>query len=200
MADQKVSALTAEASPASTDLLYVVTDPAGTPTSKKATIEAVVAAAAGGSGWLLVDSWTHSGDVSEVDFADLGDYSDLLIVTDGITRSVLGTEAIVVSTDNGSTFYTSSGDYVAVTEETGAVTNTGNVRAFGTFTTAARSGSVRIHGSNVNGGKKAIDAILRSSFRLSLFGASTSPINAVRVFNPEGGNLTGGSIYVFGRP
>lgn len=38
MADTKLSALTATTSPATTDLVYVVTDPGGTPASKKCTI------------------------------------------------------------------------------------------------------------------------------------------------------------------
>lgn len=38
MADSKVTALTATTSPATTDLLYVVTTPGGTPASKKATL------------------------------------------------------------------------------------------------------------------------------------------------------------------
>jgi len=39
MADQKVTALTEETSPALADILYIVDDPGGTPTSKKFTIQ-----------------------------------------------------------------------------------------------------------------------------------------------------------------
>lgn len=41
MADQKVTALTEDTAPTSDDLLYTVTDPAGTPASRKATVAKV---------------------------------------------------------------------------------------------------------------------------------------------------------------
>jgi hypothetical protein len=43
MADQKLSALTAMTEPEAVDLLYIVDDPAGTPTSKKVTRDNLVA-------------------------------------------------------------------------------------------------------------------------------------------------------------
>lgn len=46
MADQKLTDLTDEPTPAGTDLLYLVDDVAGTPTSKKATVSSVAASAA----------------------------------------------------------------------------------------------------------------------------------------------------------
>lgn len=41
MADQKLTALTATVSPALTDLLYIVTDPSGTPASQKVTVSSI---------------------------------------------------------------------------------------------------------------------------------------------------------------
>jgi hypothetical protein len=66
MADTKVTGLTAIASPALTDLLYVVADPGGTPASKKATLANVAAVL--GLGVTLTDwtpSLTQSGAVSK---------------------------------------------------------------------------------------------------------------------------------------
>lgn len=53
MADQKLTALGAAGTIASSDLLYLVVDPGGTPLSKKATIADVVAAAGGGGGSII---------------------------------------------------------------------------------------------------------------------------------------------------
>ena len=73
MADQKLTELTADTSPTSDDLIYTVTDPAGTPASRKVTIAnlfngltmkrfvaldpavQVVSADPAGTGWTSVD-------------------------------------------------------------------------------------------------------------------------------------------------
>ncbi|TPI16583.1 hypothetical protein FJW10_22725 [Mesorhizobium sp. B4-1-1] len=66
--------------------------------------------------------------------------------------------------------------------------------------TAARSGSVHIFGSNLNGVPKLCRALNRAAGATDfLFVGSTSPINAIRINNSGGGNFTAGSIRVLGR-
>lgn len=55
MADTKITALTEDTTPASTDLLMTVDDPGGSPINKKATIANVVAAVASVAGLALMD-------------------------------------------------------------------------------------------------------------------------------------------------
>lgn len=55
MADAKLTALTADTAPTKDDLLYLVTDPAGTPASRKVTMSDLV------GGWIgIADSWTYA--------------------------------------------------------------------------------------------------------------------------------------------
>lgn len=59
MADAKITALTANTTPLSTDLLPIVDDPGGTPETQKATIGDVLATA--NNGWLSAnETWTYA--------------------------------------------------------------------------------------------------------------------------------------------
>ena len=146
-------------------------------------------------GWVLVDSWTHSGDVANVDFADLGGYSEIMVVTRQITKSVSGLTSLRVSVDNGSNFFATSGNYV-FWQDAGSEGSLTGASLHGTQTTAARSGIAVLRGFNVNGVPKEIRPTSRAL--TILFVASTSPLNAIRIYGDGGGNLTGGSIYVLG--
>lgn len=58
MADQKISALTAKTPLTGTELIPIVDDPSGTPTSKKTTAQDIADLAGGGGAWELVAYYT----------------------------------------------------------------------------------------------------------------------------------------------
>jgi hypothetical protein len=146
--------------------------------------------------WSLVNSWTFSTNVANVDFTGLAGYTDVRVLIRGITLSVSGRRALRVSTDNGSTFLSTSGDYVFV-DGTGAETNATNITGHTTDTTAARSCEIEINGFDLTTLKVA-QCSTRTDFRLVIIPTS-SALNAVRVLGSNGGNLTAGSIYVYAR-
>lgn len=158
------------------------------------------------SGWTLVDqtgaattsaTWTFSTNVANVDVVGLGSYRDIMVIARGLTASSSGNRSIVVSVDNGSTFYTASGDYVAVSEA-GAEANAAALLIHDTASTAARSLTGYIFGINATGGPKLGVGPGTGNNRQRLFVASTSPINAIRLI-PGAGNITAGSLYVYVR-
>ncbi|KQU77709.1 hypothetical protein ASD12_18080 [Mesorhizobium sp. Root102] len=153
-------------------------------------------AAGGSAAWSLANSWTYSADVANVDFTNLGSYNELMLLVRNITVSVSGVRVLYVSTDNGANYRNTSGDYVNLVANNIEANTTGV--GFGTSNSAlARSGIIKIPQSGLNGVPKIIE---NQTLGLgSVFVQSTSPINAVRITNNTGGNLTGGTIHVFGR-
>jgi hypothetical protein len=147
----------------------------------------------GGSAWTLAGSNTISSAVANVDFTGLGSYSELLIIGTGLTTSSSGFRAVRVSTDGGSTFYSTSGDYLDVSTAGVTTANTA-LSTHATSTTSARDIMVRIS-PNISGAPKISN---NQQGTYSRFAASTSAIDAVRVFTTAG-NLTAGTIYVYGR-
>lgn len=156
------------------------------------------------SKWVLVDTngvetssptWTHSTDVANVDVNGLTDYDDLLIVCNQVTASVSGSRAIQVSVNNGASFYSASGDYVTI-NSSGVRTATTDIARHITFATAARDFVALIAGAGTTAPLKRALATDREE---RTFVASPLPINAIRFLNSAGGNLTGGSLYVFAR-
>lgn len=156
-------------------------------------------ASSGGGGWTLVDSWTHSSDVPNVDFDGLDAYSELLIIGRLLTASSGGFRQVQASVDGGSTFYGTSGDYVSIHPDTGTESAASSFGGNSESTTAARTFSSLIPGSNLAGVPKlALNLSTAASNQRRMFVASTNAIDAIRVLN-SAGNLTGGSIYVLGR-
>lgn len=147
-------------------------------------------------GWELIAATTIAAPVANIDYTDLGDYEDLLIVVRNVTVSVSGQRCFRVSIDNGASFFAASGDYQTI-PDTGVETVSSVMFAHLTASTAARSFYCVIHGSNLNGVYKT--SLGTPATQNRLFTASTAPINALRVFDNGGGNLTGGTISLYGR-
>jgi len=148
-----------------------------------------------GVGWDLAGSWTHSGDVANVDFTGLGGYSELMVICRNIPASVAGTRMVRVSTDGGSSFYSTTGDYVLINSS--GVESDSSGFPLGDGSSSARSGVVPIL-NNMGDGTPPV-GISHGPEQTRLFVASGSTIDALRVANTTGGNLTGGSIVVLGR-
>lgn len=152
----------------------------------------------GGGAWELADSWTYSVDVANVDFTGLSGYSEIRVNIVDVTLSVSGIRQVLVSTDNGSTFLNTSGDY-RQTDPAGSTTNAAGVGVHATASTLARSGQLVIVGFNTATANKPFDRATRTDSTTGHVVTATA-LDALRVIGSGGGNLTGGSIYVWGRP
>jgi hypothetical protein len=162
-----------------------------------ATVGPLVDTTSGGGGtaaWTLAGSWTWSANVASVPITGLAGYNELLIIARGVSASVSGVRVIQLSVNNGSSFFGTNGDYFSL-NSTGQET-IGTGFSFSTATTAPRT--LFVHLLNTKGDIKAADA-LNSSGSFGFFTASSSDINAIQLINNNGGNLTAGSLLVFGR-
>jgi hypothetical protein len=162
-----------------------------------------VAPGAGGSAWALAGSgqtatgvydFAVDGAKANIDFTGLGSYNELLIIARGLVGSS-GVRQLRVSTDNGVSFYSTSGDYVFI-DVTGIEASTTVLAAHSTNSLGPRS--MIAHIINTKGAAKHC-VTNTASGQQSLFVASASDINAVRVFNSAAGNFTAGTVRVYAR-
>jgi len=148
--------------------------------------------------WRLHDTWDHAvdGDSASAAFTGLAGAQDILIEADDVTKSVSGLLNLELSTDNGSTYRATVGDYEQVAEAGTVTAAAAAANLHVTNATGARSGAAIIHAANVSGAPKVIEAINRvSDNRMRYFLQSLDPVNACQVVPSAGGNLTGGKIY-----
>jgi hypothetical protein len=135
------------------------------------------------------------GAKANIDFTGLSGANELLIVARGLSNGTTGLRALRVSVDNGSTFYSTAGDYALILP-TGVEQADTALAYNSTNSTAARS--FMAHIVNTKGPVKACH-ISNSTADTSLFVASSSDINAIRIYNTGGGNMTAGTVRVFAR-
>lgn len=147
----------------------------------------------GSSSWELAGQQTAAG-AANYDFTGLGSYTEILILTVAVTRSISGVTSVQVSSDNGSTFHTTSGDYVLQTGG-GADVNQTLFPLMVSNTTSARTAMGIIYGFN-KANIKPVDLITRGE---SDYITPAFAMNAIRVLNSTGGTLNAGTIYVYGR-
>jgi hypothetical protein len=142
-----------------------------------------------------VYNFAVDGAKANIDFVGLGSYSQLLVIARNLTDGTSGVRQLLVSVNNGSTFYNASGDYVQITAN--GVENAATAMAFhSTSTTGGRTVVANI--LNTTGTEKYC-SMNSSAINQTLFVASASDINAIRINNSGGGNITGGTVRVFAR-
>ena len=150
-----------------------------------------------GASWTLVEARTVSGSTTVEDFIGLSAYSEILVIFTGVTKANSGLAQIELSTDNGSTFLTSSGDYLSMnTAGSGATSNQTNILGHSSSTTSARSGWILIECFNEASTYKIAHT---TSALPEYIIPNTTAFNALRFTLSAGGNITAGTIYVLGR-
>lgn len=151
----------------------------------------------GGNGWEEVFTWSFSTDgtlATPVTIPNLADYEDLRIVFIATTKSASQAFTLQMSQDNGSTFFTSTGDYVAFS--TGTVTTRSDLTLPGGATTNARTNATEITGLKKY--PSVITPALNTGQPSQMFVANGNPVNAIRIL-AGGASLTGGELHVFAR-
>ena len=152
------------------------------------------AGSGGGSSWVLIEARAASG--TEEDFTGLSAYTEILVALVAVTVSGAGAiRQLLVSTDNGSTFLNTSGDYIS-TDSNGAGSNQ-TVLSFDNGNNAsAHYGWIMISGFNLAGAKIAWNHF--PAVNLPAIIPTTTALNAIRV-RPHTNSFNGGTVYVFGR-
>lgn len=151
-----------------------------------------------GSGQTATGKWDQSvdGSKSAVDFTGLAGATDIMIVGWQTGQSVSGIPFMRVSVDNGSTWYSSTGNYVAVGPSGVTTNSTTSAGLVDTAATAGISWGAIILGANL-AQQRLIQSTVRFTAGGAYFVASTSPINAVRLQSTGAGNFNSGQIYCF---
>lgn len=139
--------------------------------------------------WELIDSWTHSVDVSSVTFTNITGYNDVMLLIVDITSDVTGNIAVSVSSDNGTTLE----DFLM----TGGPHNQFDVV---TLSQTTYKGACSIfHNFGTELPKGITCSVRQSSDLLHAIGIDTlSVLNCISV-KASTGNMTGGSIYILGK-
>lgn len=147
--------------------------------------------------WELIETIAFAG-AAQYDSIDLGDYNEIRIFVRGVVLSGSSRIFARVSTDNGATFLSSSGDYVAVAP-TGAETNDTVIDQFYfSASISPRTGEILIRGFNMPN-QKTVWSLLGLPAGVSYIIPTVTPLNAVRILATGGPTLDSGSAYIFGR-
>lgn len=186
----------------------------GTPVSSGATtlnfIGATVADAGGGvtdvtitgGGWTLAATHDFGATPQATfDVTGLAGVSDILIIGMALTAAASGFRTVHLSTDNGSTFYTTSGDYLAGSNA-GTTSNVSGLALHATASAAARTGILMVSGCNVlNAPKPAYLSTQNADVASPRYfvADNANDVNAIRIGNSGAGNITGGVVYVLTR-
>lgn len=151
----------------------------------------------GGGAWTLASTTTIGSPVTEVDVTGLGTPTEIMVVLDAVTTSVSGQRQLLLSVDNGATFFTASGDYIT-TATNGTPSNATAIPVAGNASAGARTGGIQIFACDTAATAKRYTGNGSATLE-GLFKGSASQIDAIRVTNSVASNLTGGTIYVFTR-
>lgn len=160
----------------------------------KAAGDSLYGPATPGASWALISTYDFGTQAAagNVNFTGLGSYNEILIQIVAVGCSASANRVVRVSTDNGTSFYSASGNYKKLSSA-GTVSNQGSAAFTGTPSTAALYLSCQIRNT-----KGAVKFCLSDQGNV-FFDADTADINAVQVTSDGAGNLNSGKIYVYGR-
>lgn len=145
--------------------------------------------------WELISTTTVSGVTS---ITGLGGYQELLLIFVGITQSATGALYLLASTNNGSSFMSSSGNYWS-TVVNGSKSDTAQIDLTTSATTSAIYTAARIIGPNL-ATPKLVDVSTGSTSFVNQFISTTSAVNAFQMLSSGVGTPNGGTIYALGLP
>lgn len=147
----------------------------------------------GGAAWTLAQTWTWSANIANIDFKNLGAYTDILVLADKLLMAAASTVWLLGSTDNGVTFYNNSGNYM----QPRAGSQPAATNSFHGLDAGATSVSTAWRLINVPDAPTICCSI--SGDTESYLLASLAAVNALRVQQVTGANFTGGKIYILAR-
>jgi hypothetical protein len=154
----------------------------------------------GSAAWELVTAVATIPNPTPYIEVNVTDYNEVMVVIQNATAASNSYRSVVVSTD-GSTFYGGGSDYVAVPSDGAGIFSFLMLNNSGAATTAARYAGGILTTLRLNG-TKAFLPIVPTGYG-ALFTASLDPITHIRIVSMAAANtyvnLTGGSVYVYGR-
>jgi hypothetical protein len=135
----------------------------------------------GGGSWVNIASGVFSASPANLDINNLGSYKELIFIGRNIATPISTSRLIRVSTDNGATFYGSSGDYSRINTG-GSETIQSWLADNGGLSSGASSVFAHIF-NNEAGVMKVANCQVSSSGPAGfvMFTASTAVINALRL-------------------
>lgn len=155
-----------------------------------------------GGSWSLLSSTTIAAPTANID-VNVSAYNEVMVIGRNVTTASSATRGVVCSTDGGSTFYNTSGNYVTVSTA-GVEANQFICLYHGTATTSARSFGGILWPIKVANAPKWANPTCDAQSQQLFVADDANPITHIRVCSlaASGGaliNLTAGSVYVFGR-
>jgi len=160
--------------------------------------DTITIAASGGSGgtWSLIDDHTVGASEASHDVTVTA-YDEVLVQFIDVTSAAANQRGVQVSTDGGSTFDTTSGNYV-VYATAGTKSSLTQFNAHSTGSASARGGFVHIKGLRQTTGPK--QALVGAADPDAVYLGSNAAITTVRCLTGAGAsNMTGGRIITYGK-
>lgn len=139
-------------------------------------------------GWQFVASSTSTTD--PITFTNLGSWTNILVLFEDVGSVNSVARAITVSSDNGSTFYTGSGDYIGNTGNASQTSINGGGAPNGNY-----SGYAEIDLFNVRGAYKPIKTQVNVTTNMTTVVHRIEQMNALQI---SANQLNSGSIWIYG--
>jgi hypothetical protein len=152
--------------------------------------------AGGGGTWTVVEDFTLSGAIASHD-VNVSAYDSVICVMIDVTAASSSSRGLQVSTDGGTTYRNTSGDYVFFTSA-GVKTNNTQVTFHASATTAARGGVVELYGIRQSTAPKVAKTSDATDGIGNLFVQSNAAITNIRYLTSTG-NMNAGRLITYGK-